>query len=1198
MARACNPPLRSARGRLTRSRYRRRRYESVYCDDDFTLRAGRDGVHVPALDLSGFVHRHPVHGAGGAGAAQMHGTTLRNNAGERYQRGAALFRRRAAESAGPPGVPASWADAAAAAAGSDGRPGATTASLVRVPDAAAATGTALVLSVLTAVVCGGGPGPDGMPEERLAAGAREEEDEDWTSAGWARALVHCIGSATAVRRSPAGRLVAALRSRGGGVDTGRGGDTAGSDAPCAGAAAGAAEALILLLHPDEGPAAAMAAAGTVSTTVAAAAAAAAAAGLNAQIDAAAGAWILWAGGAGALDSDAAARRLLACGLASAGDRAAAAGKPGPVSVLRRVASADMRRDGARTRRTSGAGGETDAASDGPEPVPRAAAALVRYGRGASAGGGDFTGQVQPERDSAAAARAKLWAAAVQELVADHWRRMRLLARAAASHLRGYDGAGEDGAGECDTAEVGAEATLLTGPDVGGGGGDGDAVRGGLEADRAGAEPGAGLDLAKESDVGWDDAVEEMPAAAVGATSGWAPLLGRPPDCDRLPPCGGCLVDPACAESSLALGRKEDLNADADDEGAVPAVRLFSPTHGGIVEFDAPGPVGLTVRGWVDWARLGAVGGRACVYLDGVARGCQEDGGGGGDVGVEVGDPGLDGTWHWLTLSVLDADDRPLQPAAVAGFPTAHFRAVGRRCSPPLLLAVSQQLGGGGGGGGAGGGGGEWSLRRFLDGLPAGGAGAGRWWPPLCVADAADGLRGLDCSDSLRQFAAAAMAADGGNTVRLFPTNPKGGDFGGSGPAGTDGMYWAAAAAWVDTGTVAAVRRAHNYDSWLADGTLGAAGWRPLGGGEYLLVSRAVVLYPAVVVAVNDHAASSNETARSACVGVCVLDLRGGCDDRNVAAVTASSGATVALPQAVLLAQVWGEAFYHWMVECLPRLAALPPAAWRGPGAAVIVARPSPFVTETLLLLGVPRSGVLGLAHGSAYAVDQLWVPPPGECGVGPAPRFLRRLARRLAASLAVLHQLPNAAAAAATATTAAAAGTERRCMLVQREWGSRGARVLLNEDVLLAALDRSVMSERSRITPTRCSRWEIFRPDTGADGQGGGGGLLAAGAAWERAGPVVVAAHGGAVSNMLFWAPPPGPFAGDYGAGSSPRRGLLEILPEHRPNLCYALLARALGVEYRGLVVASAALDAPFRAPVALVVRAALDLQASLAIRP
>ena len=55
------------------------------------------------------------------------------------------------------------------------------------------------------------------------------------------------------------------------------------------------------------------------------------------------------------------------------------------------------------------------------------------------------------------------------------------------------------------------------------------------------------------------------------------------------------------------------------------------------------------------------------------------------------------------------------------------------------------------------------------------------------------------------------------------------------------------------------------------------------------------------------------------------------------------------------------------------------------------------------------------------------------------------------------------------------------------------------------------------------------------------------------------------------------------------------MLPELRPNLCYALLARALGVEYRAVVVAAAALDAPLRAPVALVVHAAAAVQTAAA---
>jgi hypothetical protein len=40
--------------------------------------------------------------------------------------------------------------------------------------------------------------------------------------------------------------------------------------------------------------------------------------------------------------------------------------------------------------------------------------------------------------------------------------------------------------------------------------------------------------------------------------------------------------------------------------------------------------------------------------------------------------------------------------------------------------------------------------------------------------------------------------------------------------------------------------------------------------------------------------------------------------------------------AIVVQQIWGDAFYHWMIECLPRLAAVPAHALHNPSIALLV----------------------------------------------------------------------------------------------------------------------------------------------------------------------------------------------------------------------------------------------------------------------
>jgi hypothetical protein len=133
----------------------------------------------------------------------------------------------------------------------------------------------------------------------------------------------------------------------------------------------------------------------------------------------------------------------------------------------------------------------------------------------------------------------------------------------------------------------------------------------------------------------------------------------------------------------------------------------------------------------------------------------------------------------------------------------------------------------------------------------------------------------------------------------------------------------------------------------------------------------------------------------------LYNLRGPCDERNLYAVTPSSGGELGggLTGAIVVQQIWGDTFYHWIIECLTRLAAFPPRILRDAGVGVLVPALNEWTLFTLQLLGIPPARLRPLSHSTYYFARDVYLPAAGVCGLGPPTLLLRRMNQRLHATL-------------------------------------------------------------------------------------------------------------------------------------------------------------------------------------------------------
>jgi len=109
------------------------------------------------------------------------------------------------------------------------------------------------------------------------------------------------------------------------------------------------------------------------------------------------------------------------------------------------------------------------------------------------------------------------------------------------------------------------------------------------------------------------------------------------------------------------------------------VVIEEPQDGGDLVFEALHDKSWTVRATIDNFKMGVDVGYACVFLDGLYKGCSVD----ANLVLVFDDPGLDYTWHLLEVRLLDAQDQQVAPSVLA-----EFRAGVRPCSVPITEHIT------------------------------------------------------------------------------------------------------------------------------------------------------------------------------------------------------------------------------------------------------------------------------------------------------------------------------------------------------------------------------------------------------------------------------------------------------------------------------------------------------------------------------
>ena len=100
------------------------------------------------------------------------------------------------------------------------------------------------------------------------------------------------------------------------------------------------------------------------------------------------------------------------------------------------------------------------------------------------------------------------------------------------------------------------------------------------------------------------------------------------------------------------------------------VTILAPRNGEDVVFEALVEKSMRVAALVEGYPLGEAVGYACVFLDGMYKGCSVD----EHVEIWIGDPGLDYTWHVLEVRLMNADQRQVAPSVCCQGHCTHWPA--------------------------------------------------------------------------------------------------------------------------------------------------------------------------------------------------------------------------------------------------------------------------------------------------------------------------------------------------------------------------------------------------------------------------------------------------------------------------------------------------------------------------------------------
>eukprot|EP00698_Gefionella_okellyi_P008365 TRINITY_DN2072_c0_g2_i3.p1 TRINITY_DN2072_c0_g2~~TRINITY_DN2072_c0_g2_i3.p1 ORF type:complete len:411 (+),score=59.50 TRINITY_DN2072_c0_g2_i3:59-1291(+) len=227
---------------------------------------------------------------------------------------------------------------------------------------------------------------------------------------------------------------------------------------------------------------------------------------------------------------------------------------------------------------------------------------------------------------------------------------------------------------------------------------------------------------------------------------------------------------------------------------------------------------------------------------------------------------------------------------------------------------------------------------------------------------------------------------------------------------------------------------------------------------------------------------------------------------------------------VTCVQLWGNNFYHFVYEELPRVLLVLDMLKSDPEVKLLIHMPS-FAMQFLSLLGVSESQIVPYDGGIYYA-DQLWVTRPTPCGM-PPKESLQLLHRAL-----VPQDLPE--------------DKRTDIVVILRH----GFREVDNSHELVAALRN------------KYGREHIIEFDGGKSAAQSRDIFMKA--------RMVVAPHGGALGNLIWVAP------------GTP---LLEFVQEADPNMCYWHASAALDLVYSAVIARGSGSRTHFNVDVAKAMR-------------
>lgn len=228
--------------------------------------------------------------------------------------------------------------------------------------------------------------------------------------------------------------------------------------------------------------------------------------------------------------------------------------------------------------------------------------------------------------------------------------------------------------------------------------------------------------------------------------------------------------------------------------------------------------------------------------------------------------------------------------------------------------------------------------------------------------------------------------------------------------------------------------------------------------------------------------------------------------------TTRSEKSVHVEDLLPLVHHWSGAFYHFLIEALPRLILADTFSTLPSNVTILLEKRSKYVEEYMVLLGYQRK-ITFVQPNTVYCSSNMIIPPHSRCGNG-IPEGLLLLRSRIL-----------------TAINATDCGNSTKILVIDRSLSKR--RYITNHAEMVARLSiefpmwnfESIQLEKMRIV----DQIRQFSESRG-----------------------VIAPHGAGLSNILFL---------------HPSSFIVEMFPKHYVVKCYMALAKILSLTYSGLIL-------------------------------